>query len=88
MITERDALIAYLQMLGTLVKFRDITPDDAPAIAEVSDGLAGISSNTLHAPLSVLMLRDLLRHRRLGLRAAAAQDMDRDDAQIPLRDDR
>jgi cytochrome c oxidase cbb3-type subunit 2 len=27
-ITERDALIAYLQMLGTLVKFRDINPDD------------------------------------------------------------
>lgn len=27
-ITERDALIAYLQMLGTLVKFRDISPDD------------------------------------------------------------
>jgi cytochrome c oxidase cbb3-type subunit II len=26
-ITERDALIAYLQMLGTLVKFRDISPD-------------------------------------------------------------
>ena len=27
-VTERDALIAYLQMLGTLVKFRDISPDD------------------------------------------------------------
>ena len=27
-ITERDALVAYLQMLGTLVKFRDINPDD------------------------------------------------------------
>ncbi len=27
-ITERDALIAYLQMLGTLVKFRDIAPED------------------------------------------------------------
>jgi cytochrome c oxidase cbb3-type subunit 2 len=27
-ITERDALIAYLQMLGTLVKFRDINLDD------------------------------------------------------------
>jgi len=27
-VTERDALIAYLQMLGTLVKFRDINPDD------------------------------------------------------------
>ncbi|MBV8652907.1 MAG: cytochrome-c oxidase, cbb3-type subunit II [Alphaproteobacteria bacterium] len=27
-ITERDALIAYLQMLGTLVKFRDVNPDD------------------------------------------------------------
>ena len=26
-ITERDALIAYLQMLGTLVKFRDVSPD-------------------------------------------------------------
>ena len=27
-VTERDALIAYLQMLGTLVKFRDVSPDD------------------------------------------------------------
>jgi cytochrome c oxidase cbb3-type subunit 2 len=27
-VTERDALIAYLQMLGTLVKFRDIAPED------------------------------------------------------------
>jgi cytochrome c oxidase cbb3-type subunit II len=27
-VTERDALIAYLQMLGTLVKFRDVTADD------------------------------------------------------------
>jgi len=27
-ITERDALIAYLQILGTMVKFRDVTPDD------------------------------------------------------------
>jgi len=27
-ISERDALIAYLQMLGTLVKFRDIAPED------------------------------------------------------------
>jgi cytochrome c oxidase cbb3-type subunit II len=27
-ITERDALIAYLQVLGTMVKFRDINPDD------------------------------------------------------------
>jgi cytochrome c oxidase cbb3-type subunit II len=27
-ITERDALIAYLQMLGTLAKFRDISPAD------------------------------------------------------------
>jgi len=26
-LTERDALIAYLQMLGTLVKFRDVSPD-------------------------------------------------------------
>ncbi|HXZ01187.1 MAG TPA: cytochrome-c oxidase, cbb3-type subunit II [Stellaceae bacterium] len=26
-ITERDALIAYLQVLGTLVKFRDVAPD-------------------------------------------------------------
>src|SRR5579864_1654030 len=27
-ITERDALIAYLQMLGTLVKFRDVSVED------------------------------------------------------------
>ncbi len=27
-ITERDALIAYLQVLGTMVKFRDVSPDD------------------------------------------------------------
>jgi len=27
-VTERDALIAYLQMLGTLVKFRDVSPAD------------------------------------------------------------
>jgi cytochrome c oxidase cbb3-type subunit II len=27
-VTERDALIAYLQMLGTLVKFRDVSPED------------------------------------------------------------
>jgi cytochrome c oxidase cbb3-type subunit 2 len=27
-VTERDALMAYLQMLGTLVKFRDVSPDD------------------------------------------------------------
>ena len=27
-ITERDALIAYLQVLGTMVKFRDVNPDD------------------------------------------------------------
>ncbi|HUH84952.1 MAG TPA: cbb3-type cytochrome c oxidase subunit II, partial [Stellaceae bacterium] len=27
-ITERDALIAYLQILGTMVKFRDVSPDD------------------------------------------------------------
>jgi cytochrome c oxidase cbb3-type subunit II len=27
-VTERDALIAYLQMLGTLVKFRDVAPED------------------------------------------------------------
>lgn len=27
-ITERDALIAYLQVLGTMVKFRDINPRD------------------------------------------------------------
>ncbi len=27
-ITERDALIAYLQVLGTMVKFRDISPED------------------------------------------------------------
>ncbi len=27
-VTERDALIAYLQVLGTMVKFRDIDPDD------------------------------------------------------------
>jgi len=26
-VTEMDALVAYLQMLGTLVKFRDVTPD-------------------------------------------------------------
>lgn len=26
-ITEMDALVAYLQMLGTLVQFRDVTPD-------------------------------------------------------------
>jgi len=26
-VTELDALIAYLQMLGTLVQFRDVTPD-------------------------------------------------------------
>jgi cytochrome c oxidase cbb3-type subunit 2 len=25
-VTEMDALIAYLQMLGTLVQFRDVTP--------------------------------------------------------------
>jgi cytochrome c oxidase cbb3-type subunit II len=28
LVSERDALIAYLQMLGTLVKFRDVTPDE------------------------------------------------------------
>ena len=28
MVSERDALIAYLQMLGTLVKFRDVSPND------------------------------------------------------------
>jgi cytochrome c oxidase cbb3-type subunit II len=27
-VTEMDALVAYLQMLGTLVKFRDVTPAD------------------------------------------------------------
>jgi cytochrome c oxidase cbb3-type subunit II len=27
-VTERDALIAYLQVLGTMVKFRDVSPDD------------------------------------------------------------
>jgi cytochrome c oxidase cbb3-type subunit 2 len=27
-VTERDALMAYLQMLGTLVKFRDVSPED------------------------------------------------------------
>ena len=27
-ITERDALIAYLQILGTEVKFRSVTPDE------------------------------------------------------------
>ena len=27
-VTERDALIAYLQMLGTLIRFRDVNPDD------------------------------------------------------------
>jgi cytochrome c oxidase cbb3-type subunit II len=27
-ITERDALVAYLQMLGTLVKFRDLSAED------------------------------------------------------------
>jgi cytochrome c oxidase cbb3-type subunit 2 len=27
-ITERDALIAYLQILGTMVKFRDVNPND------------------------------------------------------------
>jgi cytochrome c oxidase cbb3-type subunit II len=27
-VSERDALIAYLQMLGTLVKFRDVAPED------------------------------------------------------------
>ena len=27
-VTERDALIAYLQILGTMVKFRDVSPDD------------------------------------------------------------
>ena len=26
-VTEMDALVAYLQMLGTLVKFSDIKPD-------------------------------------------------------------
>jgi cytochrome c oxidase cbb3-type subunit 2 len=26
-VTEMDALVAYLQMLGTLVQFRDVTPD-------------------------------------------------------------
>jgi cytochrome c oxidase cbb3-type subunit 2 len=26
-VTEMDALIAYLQMLGTLVEFRDVTPE-------------------------------------------------------------
>ena len=26
--TEMDALVAYLQMLGTLVRFTDITPAD------------------------------------------------------------
>jgi cytochrome c oxidase cbb3-type subunit 2 len=26
-ITEMDALIAYMQMLGTLVDFRDVTPE-------------------------------------------------------------
>jgi cytochrome c oxidase cbb3-type subunit 2 len=26
-ITEMDALVAYLQMLGTLVQFRDVTPE-------------------------------------------------------------
>ena len=25
-VTEMDALVAYLQMLGTLVQFRDVTP--------------------------------------------------------------
>ena len=27
-VSERDALIAYLQILGTMVKFRDVSPDD------------------------------------------------------------
>jgi len=27
-VTEIDALVAYLQMLGTSVKFRDVTPAD------------------------------------------------------------
>jgi cytochrome c oxidase cbb3-type subunit II len=27
-ITEMDALIAYLQILGTEVKFRDVTPEE------------------------------------------------------------
>ena len=27
-VTEMDALVAYLQMLGTLVKFRDVDPAD------------------------------------------------------------
>ena len=26
-VTEMDALVAYLQMLGTLVPFRDVTPE-------------------------------------------------------------
>jgi len=26
-VTEMDALVAYLQMLGTLVNFRDVTPE-------------------------------------------------------------
>ncbi|WP_431271038.1 hypothetical protein [Dankookia sp. P2] len=26
-VTEMDALVAYLQMLGTLVQFRDVTPE-------------------------------------------------------------
>jgi cytochrome c oxidase cbb3-type subunit 2 len=28
MVSERDALIAYLQVLGTMVKFRDVNPDN------------------------------------------------------------
>jgi cytochrome c oxidase cbb3-type subunit 2 len=26
-VTEMDAVVAYLQMLGTLVQFRDVTPE-------------------------------------------------------------
>ena len=26
-VTEMDALVAYMQMLGTLVQFRDVTPE-------------------------------------------------------------
>ena len=35
-VTEMDALVAYLQMLGTLVDFRDVTPAQLRAVREAA----------------------------------------------------
>ena len=82
-LTEMDALVAYLQMLGTLVDFIDLRA--APEIAEVTAMEPTTRMRHFADSWGLLAMAALLRRRRRLAPSGRAPARNDDAADMPLR---